>query len=127
MVFSIIFIFLLSDSVNNVDQVISRLLDGSVQYTSLSDEDQAKETKAIEDKKKSIIQKVFCCFNAVVAVVVAVVASVVIVIVMDVVVVVFAVIVVECCGGRCGCCGSGCGLVLWCCLLYTSPSPRDRG
>ena len=44
---------------NNVNQVLSRLLEGSVQYTALSDEDQSKETKAIEEKKKSIIQKVF--------------------------------------------------------------------
>jgi len=45
------------ESTKNVDLTIAHLLDGSIQYTPLSDEDQQKENKDIELKRKSIIQK----------------------------------------------------------------------
>ena len=53
------FAFLFSEVTKNIDVTIAHLIDGTILYSPLSDEDQKAEEKIIGEQKKSLNKKVF--------------------------------------------------------------------
>lgn len=55
-----------TETTKNIDVSITRLIDGTVSYTPLTEEEQEKEKKIIEEKKQAINAKVTISNNEVI-------------------------------------------------------------